>query len=132
MKKLVVLVVVAFTLSGCVSQRMNEGLNNLMGQNIQVAVDRLGYPDGQRTMLGDTIYVWSASHNTMLPMSTTSMTSGSVGTLPVYGTTTNTSFVPANLNCTIQISTFPDKTIKSYQWSGNNGGCSPYANALVR
>jgi hypothetical protein len=130
MKSMLALVVVALSLCGCVAQHMNEGLADLMGQNIKVAVGRLGYPDGQRTMLGDTIYVWAASHNTVMPMTTTNLTRGMVGSVPFSGTTTNTDFVPVNLNCTIQLATDASGTIKSYQWSGNMGGCSPYASAL--
>jgi hypothetical protein len=65
-------------------------------------------------------------------MTTTSTTTGAVGNVPVYGTTTNTNFVPANFNCAIQLATNADGTIKSYQWSGNMGGCAPYSRALGR
>lgn len=122
----------ALALAACATRQLNEGLKGLMGQNIQTAVSRLGYPDGQRTMMGNTIYIWSGSHSAAIPLMTTSSTSGMVGGTPVYGTTTNTNWVPVNYNCTIQIATDSDGVIKSYQWSGNEGGCRQYANAISR
>lgn len=98
-----------------------------MGQNIRAAVAHLGYPDGQRTVMGDTVYVWSTSRNVAFPMTTTSTTTGMVGNTPVYGTTSSTNFVPMAFQCTVQIATNADGTIKSYQWEGNQGGCQRYA-----
>jgi hypothetical protein len=132
MKNIAIVALAALGLGGCVAQNMNAGLNNLMGQNIHAAVDRIGYPNDQRQILGDTVYVWGTSQNTVIPMSTMNTTTGMVGGVPVYGTTTSTNFVPVNFNCTIQIATTPDGTIKNWRWSGNMGGCSSYANALKR
>jgi hypothetical protein len=132
MKRLIALVIAAVGVSGCVSQRMNEGLGNLAGQDIGAAVSRLGYPDSKREILGKTIYIWSTSRNEVLPVTTTNTTTAFVGNVPVYGTTTNTEFVPANFNCTIQLATNSSGTIVHWQWSGNMGGCAQYARALVR
>jgi len=71
---------------GCVGQHMDQGLNDLVGKDIKVAVSKLGYPDGQKVMLGDTIYVWSTGKNVVLPMSSTSITNGNVGGMAVSGT----------------------------------------------
>ncbi|MFI4985894.1 MAG: hypothetical protein ACHQF3_00475 [Alphaproteobacteria bacterium] len=130
MRQAVLALITVLCLTGCVAQNINDGLNGLMGQNIQAAVARLGYPDAQRTMLGDTIYVWSSNHSAALPVTSTNTTVGTVGTMPVYGTTTSTEWVPVNYNCTIQIATDADGTMKHYQWSGNMGGCASYARAL--
>jgi len=130
MNRIVALLVLSLGLGGCVSQNMNEGLQSLVGQDIHAAVARLGYPSGQREILGDTIYVWGSSQNSVMPLSTTNYTSGSVGGVPVYGTTTSTNLVPVNYNCNIQLAVNSQGRIKSYQWSGNMGGCAHYANAL--
>lgn len=130
MKRIFTVAIFALGLAGCVSRNMNEGLQGLIGQDIHVAVDRLGYPDAQRTVLGDKVYIWSASHNVSLPMTTMSTTTGSVGGAPVYGTTTNTTFVDTNFNCTITLGTDTNGRIKNYRWSGNMGGCEQYARAL--
>ncbi len=130
MRRVILALIAALGLTGCVAQNLNDGLKGLMGQNIQAAVARLGYPDGQRTMLGDTIYVWSSNHSAVIPLTSTNTTVGTVGSTPVYGTTTSTEWVPANYNCTIQIATDDAGTMKRYQWNGNMGGCAQYARAL--
>ena len=91
---------------------------------------RLGYPDGERQIMGDTIYIWSTSHNTSMPLVNTSNTTGMVGNVPVYGTTSSTQWVPMNFNCTVQFAVGPDSIIKGYKWSGNEGGCKGFARAL--
>jgi hypothetical protein len=130
MKRIITLFIVALSFGGCVSKNMNEGLQSLMGQNIHAAIDRIGYPDVQQVILGDKVYVWGVSQNAVMPMTNTNFTSGSVGGVPVYGTTTSTSYVPVNYNCKIQIATDANDIMKRYQWSGNMGGCAHYANAL--
>ena len=130
MRRIFAVAITTLSLGGCVSQHMNDGLQSLIGQDIHAVVARLGYPDGQRVMLGDKIYIWSSNHKVALPLTTMNTTTGSVGNVPVYGTTTNTTFVPMSFNCTIQIATDANDRIKSYQWSGNLEGCRPYANAL--
>ena len=130
MKRIIAALIFLGGLGGCVSQNMNAGLQSLVGQNIRAAIDRIGYPDGQQVILGDKVYVWGVSQNAVMPMTNTNFTSGSVGGVPVYGTTTSTNYVPVNYNCKIQIATDANDIIKRYQWSGNMGGCARYANAL--
>ena len=116
--------------AGCATNRLDERLTGLLGYNIEAAVSRLGHPDGKRTVMDDTIYTWSSSRNTSLPLTTTNTTMDMVGNTPVYGTTTATNWVPANFNCTIQIATNSAGSIKSYQWSGNESGCRRYADGM--
>jgi hypothetical protein len=131
MKKGVIAALVgALGLSGCVTSRMNDGLSDLVGLDVDAAVAVLGYPDGQREMMGDTLYIWSSNHNVVLPMATTTTTTGNFGGVPYYGSTTGMGYMPANLNCTIQLAVGPNKVIKSWQWNGNMGGCQPYARSL--
>jgi len=114
-------------LTGCATAQLNRGLQGLMGQKIQAAVARMGYPDGQREMMGDTIYVWSTNHQAIMPLMTNSTTTGLVGGTPVYGSTNSMNFVPVAAQCTVQIATTPDGTIKSYEWAGNQIGCRRYS-----
>lgn len=82
-------------------------------------------------IMGDTIYIWSTNRNAILPMNTTTTTTGMVGTTPIYGTTNAMHFVPVAYSCTVQIATTPDGTIKNYQWEGNEGGCRRSARISV-
>lgn len=130
--KRVAIVALTITLGGCMAQRMNDGLQSLVGHDIHDAIARIGYPDGQRQIMGDMIYVWGSSQNAVMPMTTTNYTTGMVGTTPMYGTATSTNFVPVNFNCSIQLATGQNGIIKNWQWSGNMGGCSRYAKGLSR
>jgi hypothetical protein len=53
-----------------------------------------------------------------------------VGGTPVYGQTNSMNFVPVAAQCTVQIATTPDGTIKSYQWAGNQIGCRRYSSGF--
>ena len=118
---------IAALLTGCVSQQMNEGLEGFMGRRIQWAVDHLGYPDGQRQFMGDTIYIWSTNRQALLPFTNTTTTIGTVGNTPVYGNTYSTQMMPVNASCTIQLAVGPDGYIKHYEWEGNMIGCKRYS-----
>ena len=122
----------AIGLCGCVAQHLNQGLEKLTGQNIQAAVAMLGYPDGMREMMGRTIYIWHTSQNTVLPITTFNNSYGTIGNVPLFGTTTGTEFVPTNLNCTIELVTDSHETIVNWKWSGNMSGCQSYASSLTR
>jgi hypothetical protein len=60
--RIVVVAVLGFGLTGCVTEQMNRGLGFMDGENTQYEVGRLGYHDAKREMLGDTIYVWATNH----------------------------------------------------------------------
>jgi hypothetical protein len=122
----------AALLTACATAQLDAGLKGLVGENIHEAINRLGYPDGQRTVMGDTVYIWSTNRNVAMPMNTTTTTTGAVGTTPYYGTTTGMTFVPMTFACTVQIATDANGAIKSYQWEGNQGGCRRYARGFSR
>ncbi len=127
MRKIAVFAGTIALLTACATQQLNQGLQNLVGSNIRTAISAMGYPDGEREVMGDKIYTWSTNRNAVMPLITTSTTTGMVGSTPVYGTTSATHFVPVAFACTVQIAVTPDGTIKSFQWEGNEGGCQRYA-----
>src|SRR5215469_1485022 len=129
------LVMVAVALTGCVAADMDNGLDALKGQDIHAAIERLGYPDGHRTIQGDKVYYWGFDRKYSPPVSYVSTPTGMAVEPPVYGSTTGTSWPPPILNCRIQIATDQNDIIKSSRWSGGIGrmkGCAPYAQALVQ
>jgi hypothetical protein len=119
-------------LSGCVSMYMDKYLMPLVGQNIHAAVAKLGYPDSQRTMLGDTIYVWERSHHGVMVLPTVTTTTGNVAGEPVALNTQGSEAVPTHQQCKIQMAVDTNGTIKTYQWVGNDTGCAPYLQALLK
>jgi hypothetical protein len=101
----------AFLLIGCAAQPIKKALDLTIGQDIRVVVAKLGYPNEIRKKSGGLIYVWGArSVFTFL--------------MPAEGTTTG------NPACTVEITVGADNRIKSYQFSGDQGGCEPYVRAL--
>jgi hypothetical protein len=130
MKRLIVFVVVAVGLTGCVSQNMDQGLQALVGQDIHLAMNALGYPTGQQPLLGETVYTWSTTQTFATTTPVTTTTTGTVGNKAVD--TATTTYVPTTgtYTCTVQIAADSNNRIKSFQWQGDVGGCAGYANRL--
>jgi TonB family protein len=119
-------------LSSCVTfDRINRGVNGLLGENIDDVVDTLGYPTDRRDFEGRTLYVWGNAQDLTLYMPQTMQTTGNI-----YGAngsatyTSNTTYnVPTNLHfqCTLILDVDSKGTVQRAQWSGNRGGCARYA-----
>lgn len=122
----------ALALSGCVGTRLSNGLEAYLNHDIRDMVARLGYPDGERTIMGDHLYVWSTNRTGLLPVTSLSTTTGSVGGMPYYGNTTSTGFMPMQMQCTIELAVDRSNRITHYQWHGNPAGCAHYANRLEK
>lgn len=98
--------------SGCATTQLNNGLQKVIGQPVAVLVNAWGYPAGQRDIMGQTLYVWSNDGGAMA--------------VPMYGG----GVFAARLQCQVQVSVNAANVVTSYQWSGNNGGCAPFARRL--
>jgi hypothetical protein len=122
----------AALLCGC-GLSMDKSLKPMLGQDVKVAVAKLGYPDGQRTTPGDTIYLWSSrtQSNSMMFQSTTmgGMT-GRVGGDPTMLNSYAGAVAPFVATCNIQMAVDTTNTIKRYAWQGND--CGSYLRALRR
>lgn len=128
MFKNVVAIAMIAALAACAGvSSLRDDLQPLVGQDIKAAVAVLGYPDGQREMLGDTIYVWSSSRSVPLLFPTSSTTTGTVGGTTVIAASNSYRPVTGIFHCTIQMAVDSANRIKSYQVDGNNGGCARYA-----
>jgi hypothetical protein len=123
--------VIAALLSGC-GLSMEKSLRPLVGQNIDVAVAKLGYPDSQRTTPGDTIYLWSTQTQSSARMftSTGSGVLGRVGGDPGMMNAYAGATVPFTATCNVQMAVDISNTIKRYAWQGND--CGVYLRALRR
>lgn len=136
MSRLSIVIFCGFILSGCAFSTLDKGLPLLLGEPIERAVDVLGFPNSSMDMAGYKIYVWDNRYNSTIPIVTTNTatTTGSVGTIPVYGTTmsTNTNFVPVTYQCQIKLSVDEYGKISRWEYSGNQGGCRYYANGIER
>ena len=133
-KKIAGIACAAVALTGCTTSisMLKSDLPKLLGQDIKVAVTRIGYPDGQREMLGDTLYIWSTDHEGLVPAVNTAATFGSLAGLHFSGVATSVGVARARYYCAIQLATNKDGSITHWQFQGNQGGCNVYAYALNR
>lgn len=126
-----ILILIAAIVSGCATfGQMESGLNSLMGRNETEAFSVLGYPSGKQQFGSDTVYIWEVSNTGTLLLPQTATTYGTVGTIPVYGTTTYNQAVPINNSCLIKIAADSDGTLKNWEYKGNLGGCKNYISRL--
>jgi hypothetical protein len=57
-----VVVAVALVASSCIGTMLQNNTEQFKGQNISVAVSKLGFPTDKREMLGKTIYTWKTGN----------------------------------------------------------------------
>lgn len=125
MKKIILLLLIP--ISGCATfGQLEQGLSYMMGKPETVAFNVLGYPSGKQEFGGDTVYYWAVSSSGTLFVPQTSTTYGSVGTAPVYGSTTYNQAVPVNYSCQIKLVADPNGYLKHWEYNGNLGGCRNY------
>lgn len=133
MRKIIAGIVVALTLSGCATfGQMEDGLNGLVGQPLDAAVARIGFPSSERNVAGMRIVEWGRSNSAMIAMPTTATTTGYTSSGPFSATTNSTTPVLLNYRCHIALQVDANNIITRYQYEGNLGGCAPYIRALKR
>jgi hypothetical protein len=135
MNRLFVVLVLALV-SGCAFSTLNKGLPYLTGEHIDAAVNVLGLPNQQMQVGSYTVYVWDNRYSSTIPIynTTTSTTTGMVGTVPVYGTTTTgtMNYVPVQYQCQIKLQVDSNNIVQRWEYFGNQGGCKYYANRVKR
>ncbi|MBG7619367.1 hypothetical protein I5R65_07815 [Herbaspirillum sp. AP02] len=131
------LIITAAALTGCATWgQLDDGLKGLLGQPIDVAINKIGYPNSEQTIAGRKLYRWGSSSQQMAYMPTTTTTNGYAGVgsgfTPYSSTTTGGTFVPLNYTCQITLEVDAKQIIQRYQADGNLGGCEPYIKALKK
>lgn len=119
---------VVFFLTSCAFQMLHDHLQNAMGQNINVLVQRWGYPDGEREIMGHKVYIWGQTQNGYNYIPT--VTQGNVGGVPYSAWSTAGTVVPVSHSCWIEITVNDLDDIIGYKVRGDQAGCMNYANAL--
>jgi hypothetical protein len=122
---------VALLLAGCASsatQRDSE-LDRFKGQDIHVLLSRLGDPQRQDVISGDTVYLWSASKPVQ-----------SIPTTPAIaiqsGAATSVTAPPPvvrnmQMTCTLAADTNASGKILQLRWSGDRNACPDYVQELA-
>lgn len=140
MKHILPLLIITIFLSGCASQKLNNGLPHLTGKHIDEAIRYLGYPDGEQTVTfrhGDEkIYTWghrntfTSMQTVRTPFSGSSYSTG--GGTYFQGHTTSVVPQTYNFQCTIKLAVNKAGYIYDWEWHGNEGGCERYAAGMKR
>jgi hypothetical protein len=119
----------ALLLAGCVFSGIRDGLDALKGYEISTAFQVLGYPNGEQTIYGKKVYIWSTSNSFTISTPQTSYGSGYIGNRPFSYQSTSYQDQQFNGYCTIRIFAFDDRILGG-DFEGNNGGCMRYSRAL--
>lgn len=114
--------------SACVSfAEMEEELEEFKGQHINVAVAKLGVPDGERVIVGRKIYVWARQETRT---NTSPQTSSTHGLFGGHHTTTTYSTQKYQESCKIELVVDDSDIVVSYSVDGDLQTCQIYANRL--
>lgn len=125
--------VASLLLAGCAAnqaQQVGERLEGLEGLDIHYAVNVLGYPASERTVLGDTVFTWYTSSTETVPVPSSDTAFGQVSGQLFSATITTTGYVPVHYQCKIELATGADHLIKHVAVEGNEGGCARYERLL--
>jgi hypothetical protein len=117
--RLIVTATIVTALVGCATTRLSNDVAPYVGRDIRDLATRLGKPTGKRETAGESVYVWSADSEGVLP--TTSAAEG-----------TRTGTMVAHYECTLEVTVNAQNIIQSYQVDGSNAGCAAFRRHLIR
>ncbi len=129
MKKILTLIL-AITLSGCGVDRLAERIDTYKGQNISTVVNKLGFPDAEKTIMGKKVYIWGHHNTVSVTVPTTNYNTGYVGTQPYSYSTTTYQQNTFHIVCTLEVIVGQGNIIESWKIDGNSDGCNRYASRL--
>ena len=122
----------ALLLGGCAAEIIEEKMQPLIGQPASQVFEKLGIPDAENVVAGRRFYVWETqdSGSILLPQQSTGTVYSGYGT----STYTYTTFVPMVYNHACKFRVFVDSKdrITTYDFGGDEGGCSSFASKLSR
>lgn len=107
------------------------------GQPIQSMVEHLGYPQNERTVIGQKIYTWERTRQITYTVPDSAYTSGTIvtrdGRIGRFSGFTDTYRSRTDqLHCKLEVFVDAADRIQNTTWNGNTGGCRYYANALPK
>lgn len=96
-----------------------------VGKDIHAVFAKIGYPDGQREIAGDSVFTWSIESDSDIELPTATTTTGDVGGIPFTATTMGSETIHRRHWCRLEYVTTSNWQIKSYSWKGSRNGCGP-------
>lgn len=122
-------------LTGCIAMTgdwLRDDLKAYKGHDIHELAAKIGFPAGEREIMGQHLYVWATDNTGLLPVTSLSSGFGNVGGASYSGFATTTSLHSVRFHCTLEIGVDAQGVITSAQFQGNNGGCRQYVRQLER
>jgi hypothetical protein len=117
----------AWALAGCVPSTaafdvLDAELPGYAGRPVGALVDRLGYPDDERRIMGKTTYIWQTSDEQVSVHNSPSL-------IPGYGYDTNVRVIKER--CRIRVRVDDAGVITWWGYNGDNAACRTYARRLA-
>jgi hypothetical protein len=117
--RIIFLAIMVAAVMGCATARLSNFVKPYVGRDIHELTARLGNPAGKRETTGNSVYVWSAASEGVLPT-----------TSSADGTRTNTMTV--QYECTLEVTVNAQNVIQSYEIEGSDAGCAAFRRHLSR
>lgn len=117
--RIIFLAMIVTAVVGCAAARLSNFVKPYVGRDIHELTARLGNPAGKRETTGNSVYVWSADSEGVLPTTTSA-----------DGTRTNTMTV--QYECTLEVTVNAQNVIQSYEIEGSDAGCAAFRRHLKR
>ena len=122
----------ALLLTGCAAKIIEEKMQTMIGQPASQVFEKLGIPDAEDVVAGRKFYVWETedSGSILLPQQNTGFVYTGYGT----STYTYTTYVPMVYSHACKFRVFVDTRdlITTYDFEGDEGGCSTFASQLSK
>lgn len=127
LSRLIVLTL-AIATAGCVtSEDIGAGVRTLEGQHYTQVFKRLGYPDSERTIAGNTVYSWGSRNSGTYSVPTTSTATTYVGGQAVFTTVQGSRTESYDYYCRLDVVVNSSGVVTTAEVDGNIGGCERYA-----
>ena len=125
------ILIAGLALSACATGSvMDSGLQALVGQPVEIALDRLG-PPAEKTQQGeDTVYRWSRNASIRRPNVAPHWPDVTEGGAIDFPDEHSTGWARAEHSCDVTIVAGPDGQVKAWQLKDRTGGCRDYARTL--
>jgi hypothetical protein len=117
--RVIISAIMMTALVGCAAARLSHFVKPYVGRDIHELTAHLGNPVGKRETTGNSVYVWSADSEGVLPT-----------TSSADGTRTNTMTV--QYECTLEVTVNSQNVIQSYEIEGSDAGCAAFRRHLSR
>lgn len=129
MKLFAIIALFTFMLTGCAHQHLGQihDQGQLLGQHVDVLVNRLGPPDGEQVLLGQRWVIWNSEKNVVLYQPTTTTHQGNVGGTSYSGTSTTPNFNNMHTACRFRVAVDDEYKITRTAHDGQQAACRRFA-----